>query len=140
MTSLTYWLLFKEVAPEIPIPVDDPDAEAKMTTEIVQCRDGTWVAVDADGKVVGFALTRLDLRAKDKVTSLKYIDVDRNSRGLRICSNLIEKLKAKGMPLSASVLSGNQSAMADRLVRLGFTKIESDGKETKFRWDPSIAA
>jgi N-acetylglutamate synthase-like GNAT family acetyltransferase len=127
--------LFKEVAPEIPISLDDPEVEAKMITEIVQCRGETWVAVDANGKVIGFALARPDLRAKDTATSLKYIGVGGNSRGLGISSNLVNKLKAKGVPLTANVLSGNQSAMPDRLVRFGFTKVESDDKQTKFRWD-----
>jgi hypothetical protein len=128
--------VFKEVAPEIPIPSDDAEAEGKMITEIVQCRGGSWVAVDESGEVVGFALTRPDLRAKDRATALKYIGVTGNSRGLRISSNLMSELRAKGLPLTASVLSGNQSDMADRLVRFGFTKIDSDDKETKFRWEP----
>jgi ribosomal protein S18 acetylase RimI-like enzyme len=132
--------LFKEVAPEIPIPPNDPKVEAKMITEIVQCRGGTWVAVDASGKVVGFALARPDLRSKDRATSLKYIGVSKSSRGLGISSNLMDKLKAKGEPLTASVLSGNQSAMADRLIKFGFTKVESDDAETKFRWNAQNAA
>jgi hypothetical protein len=131
--------VFKEVATEIPIPLDDPEAEAKMITEIVQCRGGTWVAVDESGKVIGFALARLDLRAKDKATSLKDIGLSGDSRGLGICSNLMNKLKAEGLPLTASVLADNQSSMADRLVKFGFKKTESDDKETRFRWDPPTA-
>jgi hypothetical protein len=111
-----------------------------MKIEIGQCRGGTWVAVDESGKVVGFALTRRDLGAKDNATALKYIGVGENSRGLRICSNLMKKLKAKVIPLTASVLSGNQSAMADRLVKFGFTKIDFDDEQAKFRWDPPNAA
>ena len=132
--------LFKEVAREIPVSLNEREAEPKMITEIVQCRGGTWVAVDASGKVVGFALARPDLRAKDRATSLKYIGVSKSSRGLGISSNLMNKLKAKGEPLTASVLSGNQSAMADRLVKFGFTKVESDDAETKFRWNPQNVA
>ena len=96
-------VLFKEVAPEIPVPLDGPETEARMITEIVQCRGDAWVAEDVNGKVVGFVLSRLDLRAKDKAISLKYIGVKRNSRGLGISPNLIDKLKAKNMPLTASV-------------------------------------
>jgi hypothetical protein len=32
--------LFKEVAPEIPIPLEVPGTEDRMITEIVQCRGG----------------------------------------------------------------------------------------------------
>jgi hypothetical protein len=90
--------VFKEVAPEIPIPADDPQAEENIITEIVQCRGESWLAVDEIGEVVGFALARPDLRARDRATALKYIGVTGNSRGLRISSNLISELKAKGLP------------------------------------------
>jgi hypothetical protein len=47
--------LFKEVAPEIPVSLDEPEAEAKMITEIVQRRGGTWVALT---KVVKSSVSR----------------------------------------------------------------------------------
>jgi hypothetical protein len=132
--------LFKELAPEIPIPLDQPGTEEGMITEIVQCRGGTWVAVDVSRKIVGFALARPDLRAtKDRAISLKYIGVSNHSHGLGICSTLVNKLKAKNVPLTASVLSGNKSSMADRFVKLGFKKGGSNDTETKFRWDPQNA-
>ena len=52
-------------------------------------------------------------------------------------SALLEDLKAKGVPLTTSVLHTNRSAMSDRLVSIGFTKVEADTKETRLRWDPS---
>jgi N-acetylglutamate synthase-like GNAT family acetyltransferase len=131
--------LFREVAPEIPIPLEEPGTEDRMITEIVQCRGGSWVAVDASGNVVGFALARPDLRANDRATSLKYIGVSGGSRGLGISSNLVNNLKAKNLPLTASVLFGNQSNMADRFVQFGFTKVASDDAETRFRWNPQNA-
>jgi hypothetical protein len=49
----------------------------------------------------------------------------------------MEKMQANGVPLTASVLHDNRSAMADRLVKIGFTKVESsDAKEAKLRWAP----
>jgi hypothetical protein len=48
----------------------------------------------------------------------------------------MEKLKAKGVPLTASVLNTNHSNMANRLLKIGFTKMESDAKEARFRWAP----
>jgi hypothetical protein len=72
--------------------------------------------------------------------SLRYIGVSKNSRGRGISSALVEKLKTNGVPLTASVLNGNQSGMVDRLVKIGFTKMGSDDKEAKLRWAPVIEA
>jgi hypothetical protein len=52
----------------------------------------------------------------------------------------MEKLKTNGVLLTASVLHGNQSGMVDRLVKIGFTEMGSDDKETKLRWAPVIEA
>jgi hypothetical protein len=62
--------------------------------------------------------------------------VSRNARRRGIFVDLMEKLKANGVPLTASVLHPNQCAMAGRLEKIGFKKVESDEKETRFRWDP----
>jgi hypothetical protein len=48
----------------------------------------------------------------------------------------MDEMTNKGAPLTASVLHANRSAMADRLVKLGYKKSESDDKETRLRWDP----
>lgn len=128
--------LFKEVAPEIPVPLDKPETEENMVTEIVQCRGSTWVAVDANGKVVGFALSRRDNFASDRATALKYIGVAPSSRGLGVSPNLISKLKTNNIPLTASVLSSNTSDMAGRFLKSGFKQIASDTKQKNFRWDP----
>ena len=48
----------------------------------------------------------------------------------------MKKLITKRAPLTASVLHGNQSGMADRLVKLGFTKVDSDAEETRLKWKP----
>lgn len=132
--------LYKEVAPEIPVPLENPKTEDAMITEIVQCRNQSWVAVDPNGKVVGFALARLDLHEKNSATALKCIGVEESSRGCGISSNLINKLKAKGLPVTASVLHDNKSAMAERLLGAGFTEKESDYEgETKYQWNPPEA-
>jgi hypothetical protein len=48
----------------------------------------------------------------------------------------MNKLKADGVPLTASVLHTNKSDMANVLVHFGFKNVGSDLKETKLRWDP----
>jgi hypothetical protein len=69
--------------------------------------------------------------------SLRYVGVSADSRRRGIFAALVEKMKADGVPLTASVLHGNRSAMADRLVKSGFSKAGSDAKEAKLRWERS---
>lgn len=132
--------LLEEAAPEIPIPLNTPGVQEKLKTDIIQChRSGkSWVAVDASGKVVGVALARQDFDESGAI-SLRDIAVSANARGQGVCTSLIEKLKANGVPLTASVLHDNQSAMAGRLQNYGFSKVGSDDRETKFRWAPDAA-
>jgi hypothetical protein len=52
----------------------------------------------------------------------------------------MQKLLAKGVPLTASVLHDNQGKMADRLIKAGYEKLESDAKENRFRWAPAVKA
>ena len=65
-----------------------------------------------------------------------YIGVSTKARRRGIFATLMEKLKANGVRLTASVLHSNHSAMADRLVKIGFAIVGSDEKETKLQWDP----
>jgi hypothetical protein len=127
-----------EVAPEIPVSFDASDSQDPIRTVIIQCRQSgnSWVAVDAAGTVVGVALAKPDLHEQQPAISLRYIGVSKNSRGRGIFYTFMEKLKANGVPLTASVLHGNQSGMVDHLVKIGFAKKGSDDKETKLRWDP----
>ena len=84
---------------------------------------GSWVAVDENSKVVGFALARPDFH-EDGAISLRYIGVSKNARQCGICSTFIEKLRTNNVPLTASVLHNNRSQMAERLVKKGFAKVE----------------
>jgi N-acetylglutamate synthase-like GNAT family acetyltransferase len=129
--------VLEEVAPEIPVSLDTPESQEKIKTVITQCHASgeSWVAIDADGTVVGFALAKLDLHERGAI-SLRYIGVSGKSRRRGIFATFMEKLKAKDAPLTASVLHTNKSAMADRLVKNGFTKVGSDATETKLRWVP----
>jgi hypothetical protein len=132
--------VFKEVAPEVPT-VAGPNTEP-IIHECVVSGD-SWVAVDEAGLVVGFALAKPDRierdRQKNKAVSLRYIGVTGAVRGQGACSDLIEKLKSKGGPLTAEVLHSNKSSMADRFAHYGFDKGEADEKSTKFRWEKKAA-
>ena len=64
--------------------------------------------------------------------------MSKNSRNQRIFSTFMDRLKSKGLPLNATVLSGNQSSMVDRLVKAGFERVSADTGETKLRWTPLL--
>jgi hypothetical protein len=91
------------------------------------------VALDADGKVVGYALAEGD--GKDGI-SLVYLGVTGTARGKRICSGIVAGLKEHDVPITAAVRHNNKSSMADRFERLGFEVLEKQQEQTKFRWQP----
>jgi hypothetical protein len=95
--------------------------------------------------VVGFALVKPDVfeRAlnKNNALSLRYVGVSKNSRQRGIFAALMENLTVgKSAPLNASVLHENKSAMADRLVKIGFEKVADDDKKADYRWSPAVKA
>jgi N-acetylglutamate synthase-like GNAT family acetyltransferase len=130
--------VLEEVAPEIPVTLNTPENLLIIKGIIIECHQSgkSWIAVDEDSRVVGFVLARPDFHESDAI-SLRYIGVSMELRRRGIFTTLIEKMKANGVPLTASVLHDNSSGMADRLVEVGFTKIGSDAKEEKLRWAPA---
>ena len=72
----------------------------------------------------------------NQALSLRYIGVKKSWRQRGIFAGLMENAMGKGVPLTASVLHNNQSATADRLVKIGFSKVTSDSKETQLKWQP----
>jgi ribosomal protein S18 acetylase RimI-like enzyme len=135
--------VLEEVAPDIPVPLDTPANQDAIKTIIIQCRQSgkSWVAVDQNDKVIGFVLAKRDLHDDDnRALSMRYIGVSADARRRGIFSTFMERMKANGVPLTASVLHGNKSAMADRLVKVGFTKTGADASEQKFRWAPATSA
>lgn len=133
--------VLEEVAPEIPVRLDGEERQTKVKTEIRQCQQTkkSWVAVDTDGNVVGFALARPDAYKGKAAIYLPYVGVSIGSRRDGIFSTLVEKLKANGAHLIANVLHDNKSGMEDILMKNGFTEIERNSKQKKFVWSPSAA-
>jgi hypothetical protein len=123
--------IFAEVAPEVPTR-----GVIEGTKELVASwvkTGASLVALDADGKVVGYALAEGD--GKEGI-SLVYLGVTGVARGKRICSGIVALLKEHGMPITASVRHNNKSAMAGRFERPGFEVLETQQDQTKFRWQP----
>jgi hypothetical protein len=131
--------VLEEVAPEVPVRLDGSERQDKIKTLIVERRRSgkSWVAVDPNGKVVGFVLARPDVVEGQAAMFVDYVGVDVDSRGRGIFSTMMEKLKVNDVPLTADVLHENRSGMANRLVKVGFSVVEADGKKTRFRWNPA---
>jgi N-acetylglutamate synthase-like GNAT family acetyltransferase len=132
------YTVIEEVAPEIPVSLDTEDNQRNMRGIITECHMSgkSWVSVDANGEVVGCVLARPDFHERGAI-SVRYVGVKKTSRCQGIFATFIEKLKADGVPLTASVLVNNSSAMEYRFLKAGFIKMKSDDKETKFRWETS---
>src|SRR5579863_7572908 len=56
------WDVLVEVAPNIPVALDDPGGRGIVKNLIRTCIDGgdTWIAVDSNGEVIGFVLAQPD--------------------------------------------------------------------------------
>jgi hypothetical protein len=122
--------VFGEVAAEVPTAVR-PQTEAIIHRFVSS--GASLVAIDGDGKVIGYALAESDGNGG---ISLMYLGVAKAARSKRICSSIISQLKKHGMPITASVRHNNKSSMADRFKHLEFTESEVREEETKFRWEP----
>jgi hypothetical protein len=144
--AIGIFTVLQQVAPEIPLSLDTPELQETMQAIVAECcaSGESLVALDADGTVVGFVLAKPDrlerFLHKNQALSLRYIGVNKSWRQHGIFAGLMEKAMAKGVPLTTSVLHTNQSAMADRLVKVGYEKVKSsDAKETRLRWAPTPA-
>jgi ribosomal protein S18 acetylase RimI-like enzyme len=135
--------VMEEVAPEIPVAINTPERFNAVKDIIVDCcgSGASLVACDTAGTVVGFVLAKADVLERfqldNEALSLRYIGVAKTARGSGILSALLTELMEAGEPLNASVLSGNKSAMVDRLVKAGFVETESTERDKSFRWQPS---
>lgn len=123
--------IFAEVAHEVPT-VGVIEGTKELVAGCV-ASGASSVALDVDGRVVGYALAEGDRKGG---ISLIYLGVTSAARGKRICSRIVARLKEHGMPITASVRHNNKSSMAERFERLGFEILEKQQEQTKFRWQP----
>jgi hypothetical protein len=93
----------------------------------------SWVAVDADGRIIGYALAEPH---NSKTLSLVYLGVSKAARNQRVCSSLISRLQGIGAPIVTDVQSDNKSSMVEIFEHFGFVKTPTifTGK-TKLRWE-----
>jgi ribosomal protein S18 acetylase RimI-like enzyme len=124
------------VAPEIPMRLDTSDRKEFLFKRIrLACvyRTVFIAELHRDNQIVGFLMAEPLGRELD----LSYGGVRADHRGQHIFPKLVKKMMAKGVPLTATVKHLNKSGTVDRLLKLGFTKVESlvDGQDN-FRWQP----
>ncbi|XSC43442.1 GNAT family N-acetyltransferase [Bradyrhizobium sp. RDT10] len=121
-------LVFAEVAPEVPTRVY-PDTLGRIEGSVATGL--SWVAVDADDKVVGYALAY----SHDNTIYLNYLGVSKTARNRHISTALVSKLKESGAPIVTDVRPDNKSSMAGRFARFGFVEVPNVFAGTKLRWE-----
>jgi hypothetical protein len=124
--------VLKEVAPEIPVLLNNSKRQMEIFKQIYRCIDSgeVWIALDRDNQVVGFLLAepyRVERFPKgNQEIELLYGGVRPGPhRGKHIFPTLVKKVMAKRVPLTATVMHANDSHMLSRLLKLGFTKEEA---------------
>lgn len=130
--------VFGEVAPDVPtIGVVEGTEERMGTKERVEgwvATGASLVALDAKGKVVGYALAEGD--GKDGI-ELVYLGVTGTARSKGVCSGIVARLKEHGVPITAAVRHDNKSSMAKRFERFEFKVLQKQPDQTKFQWQPA---
>ena len=135
-----------EVAPEIPVQVEPLEREEALYALIRNCaRSGeSWVAIDEAGRIVGFLLAEPDQvrrhYAEHEILELRHGGVVKGHRRQGLFTELIGKVLARLVPVTATVSPANQSDAARLLEKLGFHSVASPGGEQRLRCDPGIAS
>ncbi|RXT34529.1 GNAT family N-acetyltransferase [Bradyrhizobium betae] len=126
--------VFAEVAPEVPTRVySDTKGDHTDTKASIEGAVGTgqsWVATDANGTIVGYALANGD----DKALTLLYLGVSQAARNQHVCSSLVSKLKETSAAINTDVRSNNKSSMVERFEHLEFVKGNINEDRTKLHW------
>ena len=131
--------LLLRLAPEIPLLVDTLEREEALYVLCRTCaRSGeTWVACDADGRIVGFALAELSGHgrhyAEHEVIDLRHIGVAPDHRANGVFGELIARLQIRMLPIRATVSPQNRNGIAVEFENRGFRASEA---EHGLRWQP----
>ncbi|WP_156947082.1 GNAT family N-acetyltransferase [Bradyrhizobium sp. WSM3983] len=120
--------VFAEVAPEVPTAVR---SGTKELIDRLVATNQSWIATDAAGTIIGYALAEGD----DKAIWLVYLGVSAAARNQRVSSSLIARLKETGRPIDTDVRSNNTSSMVERFEHFGFVKTHVNNDRTKLRWE-----
>lgn len=122
--------VFAEVAPEVPTAVR---SGTKELIDRLVATSQSWVATDAAGTIIGYALAEGD----DKAIWLVYLGVSMAARNQHVSSSLIVRLKETGRRIETDVRSNNTSSMVERFEHFGFVKTDVNKDRTKLCWQKS---
>ena len=137
--------LLLRIAPEIPLLVDTLEREEVLYGLTRNCaRSGeSWVACDAAGRIVGFALAAPNQHgrhyAEQEQLDLYHAGVAPEHDRPVILAALIGKLLARQAPVATSVSPQNRTGLAACLDHLGFRPSAAPGGEQCWRWQPGAA-
>lgn len=129
--------VFAEVAPAVPTVVD---SYTEGIIEELVTSGQSWVAVDAAGNIIGYALAG---PYDGKALNLSYLGVAKAAQNQRVCSSLVSKLQEIGAPIITDVRHNNKSSMVKIFEHLDFVKCAPDPfseQRTKLRWEKPLAA
>lgn len=121
--------VFAEVASEVPTAVR-PQTSGMI--EGLVASGQSWVAVDADDNIVGYALAEV---YDSETLSLAYLGVSKAARNQQVSSFLISKLQEIGASIITDVRSNNKSSMVERFEHFGFVQGDVNADRTKLRWE-----
>ena len=134
--------LLLELAPTIPLLADTLEREEALYALTRACaRSGeSWVACDAGGRVVGFALAERAEQGRHyaelEVLELRYAGAAPAFRDSDVVGQLVARLLERMVPVVATVSPQNRTGLAARLAGLGFRATGAGGVEHRYRWQP----
>lgn len=134
--------LLLRLAPEMPLLADTLEREEALYAAVRNCaRSGeSWVACDAAGQIVGFALVEPNQLgrhyAENEVLDLRHAGVAPEYRDGGVLAGLIAKIMSRMQPIAARVGTQNRTGLAECLRGLGFREAGNAGGERVLRWQP----
>src|SRR5260370_2667148 len=143
--SSTVFRVLTEIAPEIPLRLDNEERQRRIR-ELVDAACASqmsWVSLDDSDNVVGFLFGRTrstDTRGMEfSGMELLYGGVLPAHRASGRFSNFLTQPKKFKTPLWAAVKRANTSAMPERLLKHGFAQQAGSVRshEDPFVWTPS---
>jgi N-acetylglutamate synthase-like GNAT family acetyltransferase len=129
------FLVLQACDSEIPINLDDDDFKRYIRDKIrVACLGGQTCVAVSGNQVIGFLLA-LPLSFEERWFELTYAGVLKNYRGNGLFPQMLHEIKVVARRIDATVKNANQSGMAGRLQRAGFSETKpSLNDERSFEW------
>jgi len=132
--------LMKALADEIPLRLDRLEHEEALYRVIRACaRSGeSWVAVEG-GEIVGAMLVQQNetdrFWGEHEALEIRHAGVVPAHRGQGIFGEMLNRVLARVVPVTAHVAAANNSGIGRRFEAAGFTR-EAAPNGQRYRWEP----